>query len=184
MKNNLILASKLILMKILEQITWKGSTYAILLFILGIIVGFLFNKVNSKIESINKTQRFEIVTSNSRDSSITQMRLDSLNSLRLENTINSIEKKNDGRFEVLTWSSVLVITLLLAFITINFIVSAAKVKEVVDFEIDKRSDEITKRLNLQFDNVEKLVNKISNIAIEAEEKLNEINSLLARVKSK
>jgi hypothetical protein len=59
------------------------------------------------------------------------MRLDSLSNLKLESAISSVEKKNDGRFEVLTWSAVLVLTLLAAFAGLNYVASLAKIKEIV-----------------------------------------------------
>ena len=69
---------------------------------------------------------------------------DTVAMLRLETAIAAVERKNDGRFEVLTWSAALLITLLVIFISVNFIISQAKVKELVEEAIDKKTGDIQK----------------------------------------
>ncbi len=86
--------------------------------------------------------KVELIKDSLNTEKVIKSKLDSILTLKLQNDIQLVEKKNDGRFEVLTWSSVLVITLLLVFATINFIISSSKVKEVVDSEMDKKFDEI------------------------------------------
>ena len=81
--------------------------------------------------------KIEIVENDSVKATTIKAKLDSLINLKLENDIKLVEEKNDGRFEVLTWSATLLITLLALFITINFIVSVSKVREIVDVELDK-----------------------------------------------
>lgn len=122
--------------------SWKNTSLSLIFLIVGIAIGFIYFKVITI-----GSQDFSVIKVNIVKDSITteqsvKAKLDSILGLKIQNDIQLVEKKNDGRFEVLAWSSVLVLTLLLVFITINFIVSSSKVRELVDEEIDRRTEEI------------------------------------------
>jgi uncharacterized membrane-anchored protein YhcB (DUF1043 family) len=124
---------------------WKRTTYILIALMIGALVGFLASQLVDKNATHSATKIYEITPNDVKKGVVVKAKIDSVAILKLQNEILLVEKKNDGRFEVLTWSSVLVMTLLLVFITVNFIVSSSKVREIVDIEIDKRTEDIKKR---------------------------------------
>lgn len=133
--------------KLEEKLNKKYSAYKIALYlaialIFGFWIGFLYFKMLNTGNEDFRVLKIEIVQDNVIKSATVKAKLDSIVGLKLENDIKLVEEKNDGRFEVLTWSATLLITLLALFITVNFIVSISKVREIVDIELDKRTQEI------------------------------------------
>ena len=120
--------------------------------------------------------------------SITDTRLktkaDTVAMLRLETAIAAVERKNDGRFEVLTWSAALLITLLVIFISFNFIVSQSKVKELVEEAIDKKTADISQSMNAKYAEVEKYTEEIADKVVETEEYYNQIKTFYETLKNR
>jgi hypothetical protein len=170
-------------MTFIEGIKQKHIIYAFLLWISSSVFGVVANNIYHKCYDIDKTTHFEIVVSTLRDSSIVKARLDSLSNLKLESAIASVEKKNDGRFEVLTWSAVLILTLLAALAAFNFIASSLQVKEEVDIALEKRFVKMQEDFNSQLKTAENEVQTILDLSIAAQSAFNEINDLLIKVKS-
>ena len=120
--------------------------------------------------------------------SITDTRLktkaDTVAMRRLETAIAAVERKNDGRFEVLTWSAALLITLLVIFISFNFIVSQSKVKELVEEAIDKKTADISQSMNAKYAEVEKYTEEIADKVVETEEYYNQIKTFYETLKNR
>lgn len=127
-----------------EKIANKKLKHWILIFymIISSIIGGIITLLIYNISHIEKPPRFELIVSDSTKLNSIKIQIDSIYNFKLENMITSVDKKNDGRFEVLTWASILLITLLIAFLTINFIVSSSHVKEIVDEKIKEKYNEI------------------------------------------
>jgi hypothetical protein len=116
-------------------------------FLIGCWIGFLGNKIYATTEKIDKVAHFEVIVSTTKEASNVKARLDSLSNLKLESAIAMVEKKNDGRFEVLTWSAVLVLSLLGAFTVFSFVESKSKIRQIVDDELENKSAKIQKEFN-------------------------------------
>ena len=124
--------------------------------------------------------KYEVTIVKSKDDK--SIKLDSLQYLKLENAIQQVEKKNDGRFEVLTWSSVLVLTVIALLLTINFFVSESKVKELVDKAIDEKTNkiiastqEVRKQIEENADEIEKIYAKLKELLNNYQSENNEPN---------
>jgi cytoskeletal protein RodZ len=149
------------------QKNWRYIALGLIIFFCGFLIGFTYFKVVSGLEVVSQNIKHEIILKNPQNIDL-KLKLDSLSNLRLENAIALVEKKNDGRFEVLTWSAVLVLTLLAAFITVNFIISSAKVREIVDIEIDKKNEEIRNKNEDSMAIIESRMEEIDKLGDEAE----------------
>ncbi len=171
-------------MKNQSSMNWRIVSNLIIACFIGFIIGFVTFKVTTKIDSIPQGVKYEIIASNITDNTAIKAKLDSLNTIRLENLIALVEKKNDGRFEVLTWSAVLVLTLLAAFITINFIISSAKVKEIVDIEIDRKTEDLRTKARDLLAELESKIQEFDNLSDEAEKSYNKTIEYLNEVKIK
>ena len=114
--------------------------------------------------------KYEVTIVKSKDDK--SIKLDSLQYLKLENAIQQVEKKNDGRFEVLTWSSAFVLTVIVLLLTVNFFVSSSKVKELVDEAIDEKTSKILKKANKTLADIEEQKIAIEKKVEEAEIELN------------
>lgn len=167
-----------------NQQNWQFICYLLISFLVGLTVSFIAYRVMYSSSGDIKEIKIEIVADSTHTEKRIKAKLDSLLTIKLQNDIQLVEKKNDGRFEVLTWSSVLVITLLLVFITINFIVSSAKVREIVDTEMDKRTDDIkTKTESLEKTYKEKLaeMENLAEIARKESQKIFDYSELARQI---
>jgi NADH:ubiquinone oxidoreductase subunit 5 (subunit L)/multisubunit Na+/H+ antiporter MnhA subunit len=124
---------------------------AIVFFIFGIFCNSQFI-----VPKINHTS-YEMTFVEQKDKKT--IKIDSITILKLENAIAQVEKKNDGRFEVLTWSSTLILAILGILLAINFFVSEAKVKEI----IDKKHEDIISNIEKQKSELNTLIEDIENI---------------------
>lgn len=173
---------------------WKSISYFLITLLIGIFVGFAAFTVWDTSHQSSNIPQFEIIQDVASKGKTIKTRLDSLANIKLQYEIQLVEKKNDGRFEVLTWSSVLVLTLLLVFITVNFIISSAKVRELVDIEIEKKTDEIKKKTDslieiyeAKFKEISKLENELGTKTAEAEkvfEEMKKYNEASGKLKNK
>lgn len=145
---------------------WKQISYYLLALLGGIFLSFLSFQVYNSGKQEFSVIKVQILQDSIVSSKIVKAKMDSIATLKVQNDIQLVEKKNDGRFEVLTWSASLLITLLAIFITFNFIVSSSKVKELVDEEMDKRNKEMVqannklqKKYKLEIEKIEELSKK-------------------------
>ncbi|MEY4539300.1 MAG: hypothetical protein RLZZ306_1057, partial [Bacteroidota bacterium] len=101
---------------------WHYVFTIIISFLLGFCLNSLFFSWKSNIT--RNVQEIRIV--NTPSNGIKPVKLDSIATLKLQNSIDLIESKNNGRFEVLTWSAYLVVLLFISFMTLNVIISTGK----------------------------------------------------------
>ncbi len=148
--------------------SWKIAFYVLLGIMLAMMTGYASYKLFSVSNPSPQVVRHDIIIT-SKDSA--KIVFDSLSVIRLENAIGLVEKKNDGRFEVLTWATVLIITLLAGFITINFIVSSTRVKEIVDEKVDEKIKGIQDKISEKYE-------EISALTLEAEKAKELLSELL------
>lgn len=148
---------------------------AVIFFIIGIFFNFHFfapkiNHVKYEISVVEQKNKKTV-------------KIDSIAMLKLENMIAQVEKKNDGRFEVLTWSSAFIITIIALLLTINFFVSASKVKELVDDEIEKRTSDIVEKAKKMLAEIELMKSEIEERADESEQLLLIINKIKSEIQN-
>lgn len=123
--------------------TWQFTAIIVFCFTIGFFASFLLMKYI--VESSRDIKEIKIIEVTTKGSS--PLKIDTLSVLKLQNSIDLVAQKNDGRFEILGWGAALVIAMFVAFLTFNVIVSTGKVKEIVDEEIDKKSEKIEETLN-------------------------------------
>jgi uncharacterized membrane protein YjfL (UPF0719 family) len=145
--------------------SWKTSFVGLVILVCSTFVGYATYRF------LRATDRVETVVHHEISGSNCVVKMDSLNIMRLENLISNVAQKNDGRFEVLTWATVLIITFLAAFITINFIMTAARVKEIVDEKITEKTGD----LNAQ---IQKKLEEVTGLTTEAEQIKNTLTNLM------
>lgn len=122
-----------------------------------------------KDESTHNIQEFRIT--NNQNKVLKEAKMDSLSILKLQNSIDLISQKNDGRFEVLGWGAALLISIFVAFLTFNAIVSTGKVRELVDSEIEKKSTSLETQLSTK-------LTELNNIVARAEDELNTLRTIV------
>ena len=142
--------------------------------IVSFILGFLFDRLFISWKSNITHNINEVRIVNTTQNDLKSVKIDSLAIFKLQNSIDLISQKNDGRFEVLGWGAALLISIFVAFLTFNAIVSTGKVRELVDSEIEKKSESIEKMLN---DKLE----KYQNLDSKAEEQLNKLNNYVSAI---
>lgn len=135
-------------------------------FLLGYFSNGLFS--SWKLNSTQNTHEIKLVFTQQKGFNL--VKVDSLAILKLQNSIDLIETKNNGRFEVLTWAAYLVIILFVSFMTFNVVISTGKVKEVVDNEIEKKSKKLEKLLS------SKLV-EFNDLAVKAEKEITKLSTV-------
>lgn len=122
-----------------------------------------------KDESNLNIQEIRIV--NNQNKTLGEVKMDSLSILKLQNSIDLISQKNDGRFEVLGWGAALLISIFVAFLTFNAIVSTGKVRELVDSEIEKKSASLETQLSTK-------LTELNTIVLKAEDELNTLRTIV------
>ena len=150
--------------------TWQFTVIIASCFLLSYLTNHLLTR--DLIKSTHSVQEVRIINNQIGNGKL--VKIDSLSVLKLQNSIDLVVQKNDGRFEVLTWGSAIVITIFIAFLTFNVIVSTGKVREVVDAEIEKKSANLDK---IFADKLKELDDMIKN----AEEELSELRTVINNV---
>lgn len=164
--------------------TWENIVYKLIILIFVLITGYFGGIVYIKLTATDKSNPISLKINDISKNN----RLDSLAVIKLENEIKLVENKNDGRFEVLTWSATLLISLLVILMGVNFISSNAKAEDTARDEIDKKTTEIVNSFNLKLENElkrisirgDELIVKMEEIQMNAERDWESLNTFISK----
>lgn len=149
-----------------KKTSWEKIVYGLVGLIFGILLGFVSSLVYIGVKSNSQANIIEI--SNKIKDNVKDSKLDSLAIVKLENEIRLVERKNDGRFEVLTWSAGLLVAILVVLMGVNFISSNAKAEDSARDEIDRKAADFKDKMTEELNKVKEFVSGFDDLRLKAE----------------